>query len=177
MDSQALDILFDETKKVFDRNTELIERITIIEREKLQLQEIFQEVESQLHSATAENAALKRELDYEKGESSIHLSQVYRLQNKIDEIKRMGNDEFIKVKRDEIRIRRDLEDMKLKYKRSNDELTKLKQKEEEVNELKEYFHHKKQTEENESVKKQLQFEKEKLSLLGLLRYKSKHPIM
>ena len=110
-------------------------------------------------------------------DSSTSLSQVYRLQNKIEEIKRMESDEFYKVKRDEIRIRKDLEEMKLKYRRSNDELTKLKQKEEELNELKAYFQNKREQEEQELVKKQLLIENQKFSLLGLLRHKDKKPIL
>ena len=110
-------------------------------------------------------------------DSSTSLSQVYRLQNKIEEIKRMESDEFYKVKRDEIRIRKDLEEMKLKYRRSNDELTKLKQKEEELNELTAYFQNKREQEEQELVKKQLLIENQKFSLLGLLRHKDKRPIL
>lgn len=110
-------------------------------------------------------------------ESNKNLAQVYRLQQKIEEIKRMENEEFYKIKRDEIKFKKELGDLRLKFKRSEDTLTKLRQKEEDINELRAYFQDKKQKEEDEEIKRQLQFAKEKHSLLGLIRHKDKRPIL
>ena len=110
-------------------------------------------------------------------ESNKHLSHIMRLQTKIEEVKRMENEEFVKIRRDEFKFKKELDEIKLKLKRTQDELTKLKLKEEEINSLRDYFAEKKQLEENEVVKKQLQYEKEKLSLLGLIRSKDKNPIL
>lgn len=175
--SQIIEDLFSETKEIFHRNTELIDKISICEREKYNLIEQVKEADLNNHNLVFENKSLKQELEYEKNESSKHLSHILRLQNKIEEVKRMENEEFIKIRRDELKYKKELDEIKLKLKRTQDELTKLKLKEDEINSLREYFAEKKQNEENEIVKKQLQFEKDKLSLLGLIRNKDKKPIL
>jgi len=106
-----------------------------------------------------------------------NLCQVHRLQQKLDEFKRMNNEEFYKVKRDEVRIRKQLDEVKLRYQRSQDALDKLRQKEDEVNEMQEYFQELKDEEDQKRIQQQLQFEKEKHSLLGLIKNKDKEPIL
>lgn len=128
-------------------------------------------------SLEAENKALKKEMEYEKNESYNTLSQVYRLQTKIEEIKRMENEEYDKVIRDEVKLKKELDEVKLKFKRSSDELSKVKSKQEEIENLRSYFMNKKQSEEQESVQQQLKYESEKLSLLGLIRHKNKKPLL
>jgi hypothetical protein len=44
----------------------------------------------------------------------------------------MQNESFYKVKRDEIELKKSLDDLKLKFKRSQDEVNKFKQKEDEL---------------------------------------------
>lgn len=177
MNSKAVDVLFSETKKIFDQNADLVVKISRIEKEKYQLQEKTKEFEQVNHTLQLENKALRQELEYEKNESNKNLAQVYRLQQKIDEIKRMEGEEFYKIKRDEIKVRKDLNDFKLRFQRSQEALNKFREKEDEINELKEYFHSKKLAEEEVTIKKQLQLEREKHSLIGLFRHKDKRPIL
>ena len=66
VNSEAIDILYTETKHIFDKNIELLDRINIIESEKLKLQEELKETQSKNKFLEAENKALKRELDDEK---------------------------------------------------------------------------------------------------------------
>jgi len=110
-------------------------------------------------------------------ESNKNLSQVYRLQQKVEEIKRMENEEFDKIRHDEVKLRKELDEYRLKFRRASDELAKLKQKEEEIVELRTYFSERKHKEEEESIKLQLKHEREKLSLLGLIRHRNKQPIL
>lgn len=155
----------------------MVDKISSIEKEKYKTQEQMKEFEQLNHTLQLENKSLKQELEYQKTESDQNLAQVYRLQQKIDEIKRMENEEFYKIKRDEIKLRKELDELRLKYKRSQDALGKFKEKEDEINDLKAYFHDKKQKEEDAEIQKQLKYEKEKLSLIGLCRLKDKQPIL
>lgn len=52
--------------KIFEQNAQLIEKISLIEREKYRIQEQMKEYEQQNHTLTLENKALKQELEYEK---------------------------------------------------------------------------------------------------------------
>lgn len=66
IDSKAIDVLFNETKKIFDQNAQLVDKISLIEREKYRIQEQMKDYEQQNHTLTLENKALKQELEYEK---------------------------------------------------------------------------------------------------------------
>ena len=110
-------------------------------------------------------------------EANKQLSQVHRLEQKLDEFKRMQNEEFYKVKRDEVKVRKQLDDIKLKYQRAEDSLNKLYHKEEEINELRDYFQEQKDEENRKRIEEQLQYEKDKHSLLGLIRHKNKTAIL
>lgn len=66
IDSKAIDVLFNETKKIFDQNAQLVDKISLIEREKYRIQEQMKDYEQQNHTLILENKALKQELEYEK---------------------------------------------------------------------------------------------------------------
>jgi hypothetical protein len=137
----------------------------------------MKEFEQMNHTLTLENDGLKKDLERAHIESNNNLSQVYKTRQRLEEIKRMQNEEFYKVKRDEIELKKSLDDLKLKFKRSQDEVNKFKQKEDEISELREYFQEKKQKEEDEKIKIQLKHEREKKSLIGLMRLRDKGPIL
>lgn len=151
--------------------------ISLIFREKYRLHEQMKEFEQLNHTLTLENEGLKNELERAHIEWNNNLSQVYKTRQRLEEIKRMQNEEFYKIKRDEIELKKSLDDLKLKFKRSQDEVNKYRQKEDEINELREYFLEKKQKEEDELIKTQLRNEKEKNSLIGLMRLRDKTPIL
>ena len=175
--SQAIEVLFNETSKIFNQNADLIEKISNTEQEMYKLRERMKGQEHNNNTLIMENDSLKQQLEYENNESNKHLRQVHRLQQKLDEFKRMQNEEFYKVKRDELKIRKKFDDIKLKYQRSQEALNKFQQKEDDILELQEYFEDKKKIEETERINTQLQYEKDKFSLLGLLRHKDKRPIL
>ena len=61
-----MDDLFSETKEIFHRNTELVDKITAWEHEKYKLLEQMKETEQNNHVILNENKSLKQELEYEK---------------------------------------------------------------------------------------------------------------
>jgi len=151
--------------------------LALTRSEKYKLHEQTKEFEQLNHTLKMENEGLKQELEYANSESNKHLFQVYRLQQRIDEIKRAENEEFYKIKLDEVKLKKSLDELKLKLQRSQDEVSKYEQKEDEVEDMKQYFSEKKQKEEDERVYKLLKFEKEKHSILGIMRLKDKQPIL
>lgn len=175
--SQAIDVLFSETKKIFDQNANLVGKISEIEQEKYKIHEKMKELEQSNQTLGMENDSLKQMLEYENNESNRNLAQVHRLEQRLDEFKRMNNEEFYKVKRDEIKTKKLLDEVKLNFQRSQDVIEKFKQKEDEINEHLEYFRAKKQKEEDSLIKAQLQYEKEKHSLLGIFQNKDKRPVL